>query len=339
MIYSPEDHGLKCPYCGVVEKLEENDVCDEKDIDLLFSSSSDAWSKETRVFRCTNCGATTVISRSELSKECPFCGTSNVVECEEMSGMRPDAVLPFLLTKEDAKERVVKWAKKKVFAPSKFKKSVNPEGMRGNYSPAFTFDADTYTRYSGVLGEYYYVTVSVNGKTVTERRVRHFPISGTFAKKFDDVPVQAASNIRQATLNDLLPYDTNNSQNYSADYLYGFTATQYDRSGKECWNTARKIMYDNVKKQILSKYHYDEVCSFNANMSCENVTYKYVLLPMYIGHYGFKKKIFNFFINGRNGKVAGKVPVSPIKVGALILGILGIVAAFVYLFILYGSDL
>ncbi len=338
MVYSPEVHGLKCPYCGEEEKLEENDVCEEKDINLLFDNGTNAWAKETRVFRCTNCGATTVISRSEISKECPFCGTSNVVECEEMSGMRPDAVLPFLLTKTQAKEQVIRWAKKKVFAPSKFKKSVKPEGMHGNYSPAFTFDAETITDYKGVLGKYYYVTKTVNGKTVSERRIRYFPISGKHNRSFDDVLVQAADNIRQRTLNDLQPYDTNNSQNYAADYLYGFTATQYNRDGKACWQVARNIMYDNVKQQILSGYDYDVVSSFDANMHCKNVTYKYVLLPMYIGHYGFKKKIYNFFVNGRNGKVAGKVPISPLRVGALVLGILGAIALFVYLFITYGGD-
>ncbi len=338
MVYSPETHGLKCPYCGEGVKLEENDFCEEKDANFLFDNSVATWSKETRVFRCTNCGATTVIARSEISKECPFCGTSNVVECEEMSGMRPDAVLPFLLTKEQAKERVVGWAKKKVFAPSKFKKSVKPEGMHGNYSPAFTFDADTYTEYEGVLGRYYYVTKTVDGKQLTERRVEYFPISGTHKRSFDDVLVQAADNIRQKTLNDLQPYDTNNSQKYSEDYLYGFTATQYNRDGKACWKVARNIMYDNVKEQILSGYVYDEICSFDANMHCKNVTYKYVLLPMYIGHYGFKKKIYNFFVNGRNGKVAGKVPISPLKVGSLVIGILGAIALIVYLFVTYGGD-
>ena len=335
--YSPETRGLKCPYCGAEEKLEQNNFCDEQDIDRLFAARSNEWASETKVFRCENCGATTVISRKELTKQCAFCGTSNIVELTDMSGMRPDAVLPFLLTKENAGEKLRDWAKRKAFAPGKFRKSVKPEGIYGNYSPTFTFDTDTVSTYSGTLGRYYYTSHTVNGKTVRTQHIRYFPISGTHKVSFDDVLIQASDNIPQSTLDKLQPFDTNGSQKYSADYMYGFSATQYNKDGRECWQTAKKIMYSEVKSQILSGYNYDVIRSFNVNMNCRNVTYKYVLLPLYVGHYKFNKKLYNFFVNGRNGKVAGKSPVSPIKVGALVLGILAAIFLLAYMFVKYGG--
>ncbi len=337
LVYSPETRGLKCPYCGTEEKLEQNNFCAEQDIDRLFAERRDEWSSETKVFRCSNCGATTVISRKELSKKCAFCGTDNIVELSDMSGMRPDAVLPFLLTKENAEDKLKGWAKRKTFAPGKFKKSVKAEQIFGNYSPSFTFDADTVSSYRGTLGRYYYTTHTVNGKTVRTQHIRYFPISGTHRASFDDVLIQASDNIPQSTLDKLQPFDTNGSQKYSADYMYGFTATQYKKDGKECWKTARRLMYDEVKSRILAGYSYDVVSSFDVNMNCRNVTYKYVLLPLYVGHYTFNKKIYNFFVNGRNGKVAGKTPLSPVKVGALVLGIIAIIALLVYAFAQYGG--
>ena len=333
LVYSPEIHGLKCPYCGTEEKLAEDNFCEEQDFEKLFTDRAGEWADETKVFRCTNCGATTVISRSELSKECAFCGTSNIVEREDISGMRPDAVLPFLLTKENAGERLKAWAKKKIFAPSSFKKSVKPEKIYGNYSPSFTFDSDTVSPYVGRLGKYYYTTRMVNGKTVRTRHIRYYNISGTHRARFDDVLVQAANNIPQKTLDKIQPFDTNNSQEYSADYLHGFSATQYDRDGKECWKVAQSIMYENVKKQILAGYSYDVVGYLDVRMNCHNITYKYVLLPLYVGHYKFKQKLYNFFVNGRNGKVAGKSPLSPIRVGFVVLIALGILAGIIYWFI------
>lgn len=82
------------------------------------------------------------------------------------------------------------------------------------------------------------------------------------------------------------------------------------------------MMQDKVRSSILARYHYDTVGYLNMNMSCRNITYKYVLLPLYVGHYSFRKKLYNFFVNGRSGKVTGKAPVSPLRVGiAVLLGI------------------
>ena len=337
MVYDPETRGLKCPYCGDGKKLAEHDYSEELALQKLFETRADEWKAETKVFRCENCGATTVISRNELSKECPFCGTSNVVEKEEMSGMRPNAVLPFTVTKEQAKISLSQWAKKKIFSPNGFRKSITPEKMKGNYSPAFTFDAHAVGRYHGTLGEYYYVTRTVNGRTEQVRKIRYFPIKGTYENDFDDVLVQAARNISQKTLNKLQPFDTNNSQKYASEYLQGYTATQYERSGEECWKAAKDSMYDTLQRKILAQYHYDVVESFHMDVTYHNVTYKYVLIPLYIGNYTFKKKLYNFFVNGRSGKVDGKAPLSVWKVGSLVLGILAAIAVIVVLYIYYGG--
>ena len=337
LVYDPASRGLKCPYCGDGRKLAEHDYGEEQDLQKLFAAKMNEWQSETKVFRCTNCGATTVISKNELSKECAFCGTSNIVEQKEMSGMRPNAVLPFLLTKENATESFKKWAKKKIFAPNGFRKSILPEKIRGNYSPAFTFDAHAKATYHGTLGEYYYVTRTVNGKTESVRMTRYFPIRGEYQTDFDDVLVQAASNISQGMLNALQPFDTNSSQKYSANYLYGYSATQHDKTGSDCWEKAKNSMSETIKGSILAKYHYDVIADFSADIRYTNVTYKYVLIPLYVGNYTFKQKLYNFFVNGRNGKVAGKAPLSALKVGALVLGILAIVAACILFYVYYGG--
>lgn len=337
LVYDPETQALKCPYCGT-EKEINGRICSESDLNRLFTERANAWATEAKAFRCVNCGATTVISKNELSKCCAYCGASNVIESDEMSGMRPDAVLPFSLTKEEAGKSATQWAKKRFFAPRKFKKSLTPENINGNYNPSFTFDSALHCVYKGRLGEYYYETRTVNGKTEQVRKVRYFNISGTYNTAFDDILVQASDKIPQKTMDKIQPFDTNNSQKYSANYLYGFSATQYNRDGKSCWNSAKEIMYNRAKSQILAKYTYDVVDSFSMDVTYSDVTYKYVLVPLYIGHFDFKSKLYNFFVNGRNGKTTGKVPTSPIKVAVLVLLGLAIIAGVIALYIWKGGN-
>lgn len=337
MVFDPKELMLKCEYCGFSQETALNNYSEEIDLDRLFENQSNEWSDDTHVFRCNNCGATEILSRKEISKKCSFCGTSNVVEVEDISGLKPNAVLPFLIDKRKACECVVAWAKRKILAPRAFKQSVYPEETSGNFFPAFTFDSDTFSTYKGELGEYYYVTKNVNGKSVRERKIKWFRISGTHSASFDDVLIQAITDSKRVYLDKLQPFDTNHSQKYSPDFLQGFSASQYTKDGEQCWTEAKSTMKNLIEKQILSKYHYDVVKYMDVNPTYTNQKYKYVLLPIYIGHCEYSKKFYNYFVNGQSGKVSGKTPVSAWKVFFIILAAIILLAFALYIYYLGGD--
>lgn len=331
MIFSPEDGCLKCEYCG--EKLAiDVDKSSEIDFEELLKSHNE-WGEETHVFRCENCGAKEIVSKSDIAKSCPFCGATHVVETEELSGLRPNAVVPFAIGKETAIDKFKAWIKKRPFVPRKFKKFAALDNVRGMYTPAFSFDTQTESWYQGVLGKYYYETRRVAGRTERRRRIRFFPISGSFDMFFDDVLIQASEKPDENVVSKLQPFGTNDSCEYTEEFMHGFTATRYERDGLECWGKAKLLIDKHLKKSILARYDYDVLQSFSVKTSYKEMTYKYLLLPIYVGRCDWGKKAYNFYINGHNGKVAGKLPVSPLRVGLLILGSLAIicgVAALVY---------
>ncbi len=327
MVFSPEAQQLKCPYCGCTKEVNFSKTSSEIALSEIFAEKSNEWGGETHVFRCNNCGAKEVLGSNEIAKACPFCGTTNIAKVEELSGLRPNGVVPFAIDEKQATGKVVVWAKRKFFAPRAFKQSVKPEKMKGTYMPAFTFDTNTFTSYTGRLGRYHTKIIrGANGKTRTVRELRYFRISGTFSLQFDDVLVQASARVAQRDIDKLRPFDTNQSNEYSSAFLHGYSAQSNEKSGEECWGEAKCVISEEIRRQILSKYTYDVVDSFVPQTSCADVTYKYVLLPLYVGHCNWKTKLYNFFVNGKNGKVTGKTPVSPWKVtlvsvlGALALG-------------------
>lgn len=320
--FSPSKLALECDHCGTLVKVALDKFSEEIDFAKLLDGTRNTWSEDVRVFRCTNCGAKEILSKTEIAKNCAFCGTTNVVETDELSGLKPNAVLPFLLEKDAASSNIITWAKKKLFAPGKFKKSVDPQELYGNYTPAFTFDTITQSSYRGRLGKYYYVTVTRNGKTTSERRTEWFNVSGNYRMDFDDILIQASTVIDQKTVTKISPFGTNNSQKYSKEFLHGFSASQYTKDGKQCWEEAKQIIQSRVRKAILGQYTHDVVDYLNINMTCNNITYKYILLPVYIGHCSYRKKLYNVYVNGQNGKVGGKTPLSPIRIGiAVLLGL------------------
>lgn len=335
MVYSSERGMLYCEHCGT-EKAIEADRSEEIAFEHLLANNHD-WAQESYVFRCENCGARGVVPTGEITTTCPYCGTSNIVRDEELPAVRPNAVVPFTVGKEQAGVQVKRWARKRLFSPGKFRKGAKPEAMSGVYTPAFSFDTSTFSTYSAVLGKYYYVTRRVNGKTVRERRIRYFNVSGQYSHFFDDVLVQASENISQKTLNKLQPFDTNESREYRSEYLSGFTANQNSKDGLACWEEAKTMIRGMLQGMILRQYIYDVVSSFTINVQCSDITYKYILLPVYVGHCNWHKKLYNFFVNGINGKVTGKAPVSPLKVTILTAVCIGVVVGLYFLFRFFGG--
>ena len=331
LTYSPAEKCLKCDYCGYKSKVDLTQYAEEIDFAQLLRADN-TWGDETRVFVCNNCGAKQILSKRDLAPKCAFCGTSNIVESEDICGVKPNAVIPFAFGKEQACGLIAKWAKKKIFSPRKFKQSVYPEEIAGNYFPAFTFDSKTTTGYSGVLGKYYYTTHrDSKGRTYTTRHTRWFRIGGTYDRFFDDVFVKATGENESKMLKKIEPFNTSAPQNYRTDFLHGFSASQYERDGQECWKEARRRMENQIHNEILSKYHYDVVQSLNTRTRCFDMTYKYMLLPVYVGHYGYNKKMYNFFVNGQNGKIKGKTPKSPLRIGIAVLIGLAIAAGIAVL--------
>ncbi len=335
MVFSPAKQKLECPYCGCTADIDLNKISSEIAIGAMFTQRNNEWGEETHVFRCNNCGAKEVINRTEIAKACPFCGTTNVTQVEELSGLKPNGVVPFAIDAKQASNNVVVWAKKKFFAPRAFKRSVKPEKIKGTYMPAFTFDTNTYTTYTGRLGKYYTKTIRVNGKTETRRELRYFSVSGDLDLRFDDVLVQAGKRITQKDLDKLSPFETNGSNEYSSEFLHGFSAQSAEKSGEECWAEAQGMIAEEIRRHILARYDYDVVDGLWPSTSCADITFKYVLLPLYVGHCNWKTKLYNFFVNGKNGRVTGKTPVSALKVTLTVLLGLAVVGGIFLLFNLY----
>jgi hypothetical protein len=230
-----------------------------------------------------------------------------------------------------AVEAVLKWIKKRFFAPGAFKKSARPEALKGLYNPVFTFDTDTMSTYDGRLGKYYYTTERRNGKTVRVRHTRWFKVHGIYDRTFDDLLIQASEAIPQKSLDRIAPFDTNNGKEYTQDYLSGFSANRYSKDGNQCWKDAQAPINQTLRREILKKYAHDVVDYLNVTTRHLNVTYKYLLLPLYVGHCDYHGKSYNFFVNGFNGKVTGKTPISVLKVGILVLIAAGLLVAAYFL--------
>lgn len=308
-VFDVKSQKTKCLYCGGSFDITVDARVTEQDMDSLLTQAK-VW-KDADVYRCQTCGAKQIMSKQDVSLVCPFCGTNHIVKSDELPGLKPQGVVPFKMPVEKVSDCALKWVKKRFFAPRAFKMSAKPENIHGVYNPVFTFDAETHSKYSGSL-----TRVEHHGKETT---IKHFHVSGKVEMNFDDLLVQASSAITTTTLNKIAPFNTNTAPVYTDKYLRGFKATTYNKDGQACWREGKDWMNAKIEKTIMTRHNADGKDYLHIETAYLKQKYKYVLVPVYVGHHTYRGKLYNFYVNGENGKVTGKTPISPFKVSIVVI--------------------
>ncbi len=342
--YKPGTTSLTCEHCGTENEIPQIDH-DFEELDfheyLANKSQSENTLKENFV-KCHNCGATSSLETHVTSASCPYCSTSLVIEeCKEESIIQPKALLPFHLDKETAKGRFKKWVSKLWFAPGDLKKaSLNFDHFKGIYIPYWTYDSDTFTRYTGQRGVHYYVTESYttteNGKTVTRTRqvqkTRWYPASGSVSEFFDDVLVTATESLPRKYIYKLEPWDLENLVPFEKSYLSGFITEKYQIDLENGFEIAKDIMEPQIKALIRRDIGGDVQRIISKRTNYDDITFKHLLLPVYVSAYRYKDKLYQFLVNGRTGEVQGQRPYSWIKITLAVLALITVIALFIFLF-------
>jgi len=341
MHFDPKEGSLKCDHCGNIIDFEKND---EPILEYDFFSAKDVEKKESKgeqtlTIHCESCGAKTSVGNDTISKFCAFCGSSQIISREELGGIPPESVIPFQISTKKAQEAFKAWIKKRWFAPNSLKKQKLAGKLNGVYIPYWTYDADTFYSFTAQGGKHYYVTKTrvVNGKTQTyqERRTRWYPVSGSNQHYFDDLQIQASKEIDYDLLERIEPFTMSKLTAYMKEFLSGFLAERYSVGVKEGWEDAKREIKGElnsmVRQEVLSR-GYDVVRSINIVANYKTVSYKHILVPVWLSAYKFRNKTYQYMINGENGKVAGRAPVSAWKIIFLVLGIaaVGVGVYFLY---------
>jgi hypothetical protein len=285
-----------------------------------------------RFARCPSCGAQIEFDADIHATECPFCASPIVTDTGVARVIKPQAQLPFLLGEDAARVQMRKWLGRLWFAPSDLRDYAKAHRhMDGIYVPYWTYDAETRTDYSGQRGDVYYesrrVPVTVNGRRqmVTQQvaRIRWTAARGRVARNFDDVLVLASRSLPKHFTDALAPWDLTALSAYEPRFLAGFRAEGYGVPVEDAYGEAREIMNGVIVRDVRADIGGDQQRITQLQTDVGGLSFKHVLLPVWLAAYRYRGRSFRFVINGRTGAVEGERPYSAIKIGlAILLGLL-----------------
>lgn len=334
--FDPGTATLTCDHCGNTEQIEGTTRTQPlREIDLERGLSADlpsAQMEETRVTSCPNCAAQVAVENVDHATECPFCATPVVVDTGTNRHIKPHGVLPFAMTEDVARAAMQDWLGSLWFAPNGLQQYARKgRRMDGIYVPYWTFDAQTQSAYTGQRGTVYYETHTVmrDGKRqrVQVPKVRWTGVRGRVQRFFDDVLVLASTSLPQKYTDALEPWDLAALEPYTPAFLAGFRAEAYavplnDGYDQACVHINRVIERD-VRFDIGGDRQ--RVTSVDTRMT--DLTFKHILLPVWLAAYKYRGRTFRFVVNGRTGRVQGERPYSTIKITFAVIA--GLIAAAV----------
>ncbi len=343
--FAPGTSALLCPYCGYKQPiLQPQAQAVEHDYrSFLEKAGIEKESSQPHRIKCEQCGAQTTLPAESAAAICPFCGANMVFAGEVSRLIKPDALLPFKISAKQAHECFRRWIQSLWLAPNSLKKYFQADGgLSGVYIPFWTYDCDTTTSYIGERGDYYYTTenapVIVNGRsTLRPRRVRHTRWSragGLVQNSFDDILILASKSLARDYADRLEPWDLANLVPYADEYLSGFRAEAYQISISQGFEAARQVMALGIENSIRRDIGGDEQRIHSTQTQYGKISFKHILLPVWLSAYRYRDKIYRILINARTGEVQGDRAYSYWKIAGLVLfGLL-----LLGMLILFGSS-
>jgi DNA-directed RNA polymerase subunit RPC12/RpoP len=344
--FAPGQERMVCDHCGHVQDIPRatgRGTASLRELPLdavLGARLPDLEMEEHRTLSCPNCGASIEFTGADHAAECPFCATPVVVDTGTRRLIKPQGVLPFVLTEAQARAALGAWLGRLWFAPSGLAQYARRgRKMTGVYAPFWTFDAQSRTEYAGQRGDYYYETrqvrVEVNGRMETrQQQVRHVrwrAVRGRVARAFDDVLVYAARSLPPAYTDALRPWDLSALADYRPDYLAGFSAEGYTVELHEGHHLARAEMMHVIQSDVRRDIGGDEQRIDHLDPEFSAETFKHILLPVWTAAYKFRGQSYRFVVNAQTGKVRGDRPWSAWKIAFAVLLAAVVIGIAVYL--------
>ncbi len=331
--YSADKQLIDCNHCGFSREFDKsNDLIVELSLNLSESLKEKYIPKDNnkKIIDCQGCGSQLMIDEAEVSVRCNFCGSEKVNEkAFDQNLIKPQGIIPFKISKKDARLKFKDWIKKGWFHPNKLKQLAAIGDIHGIYVPFWTYDAQTYTEWSGDAGYYYYETKSVyrNGKWESKqvRKVRWQSRRGSFNQFFNDILIVASKGLPENIINKIYPFRLDELINHDPELIVGWEAEIYSLNVQEAYQKAENIMLSSLRDRASRDLGGDTQRGLSVNADFYNQTFKHVILPVWLCTYQYNGKPYQFAVNGQTGKINGQKPISAIKVAILVIFILVVI--------------
>lgn len=327
--FNPQGQHFSCPYCQqTFSERELWQLSAQMEQMLAQQAAENAGNQHLRSYHCQSCGAEVVTGDTTAATRCYYCHNP-VVLSDRLSGeFRPDGILPFKLSREQAIEEFENFIRRKKFVDRRFFSRDQMETFSGVYYPYWMGDVEGEAAFDG---EGTRVSV-MNSSQETVTTTRYFRVRRQGRVQFHNMMRMALTTCDRQLSDGIHPFQTGEIQPFAAGYLSGFLAERRDveKGG------VQKEMEDEAKQYVdgmIKANHPYHTLRGQTSFAPAPTRMRYVLLPAWILTYKSDKPgaTYYYMMNGQTGRVCGKLPVDKTKLGLFAAGVCAAITGFLSL--------
>jgi hypothetical protein len=161
------------------------------------------------------------------------------------------------------------------------------------------------------------------------RHTRWQPSSGSLEHFFDDELVPASRGVPAELLRKIEPFPTTAElKPYQPGYLSGWVVEQYQIDLIAAAQHSRELMDAKLYQMCASEVPGDTHRNLHVDSDYSGQTFKHVLVPVWVLAYNYGSSTYQVVVNGYTGAMAGKHPLSWIKITFAVLAVLLVILIF-----------
>lgn len=328
LIYGGESQQLKCEYCDNAFDLDTLQACRDSEVpqesaDIQWDSKSEQqWSQEDQaqlqIYLCDACGGQLISDEHTAATFCPYCGNPAILPGRLSGGLKPDGVIPFKTTKEDAKNAFLKLCSGKPLIPKFFTQEQQVDKITGLYVPFWLYDCS-----ANFNGSYKATRIHTwSDSRFIYTKTDHYLLRRQADASYSGIPMDGSSKMEDAFMESIEPFHYGDLAEFDMAYLSGYFADKYDVESSSGEDRIRQrvetSMNDHIQSSVLG---YATVLPTSQNVQIHHGNARYVLLPVWLLNTKYKGKIYTFAMNGQTGKMTGTFPICPKRSAAWFAGL------------------
>ncbi len=268
--YNKENQKYLCAYCGSETTVESYREAQWKQL------NKNQWNeieRNEKVSECPNCGSVVIFQKGEASETCAFCGSHLVDSAIRNDEHVPEFIIPFVLTEEEAKERLKTFASK---SNTKDMRRVlqNINELKGYYLP------------------YRMIRGPLQGSAYRDLMSRKYQYRGYLEYAF----IQSSKQMDNELLDQVEPFDLSMLKPMKEEYIGGYRVKLEDLADGEIQSRTLKEAQLRYRPYVNQALHH-----FDAEVEVKRGDFLQIpiLLPVYV------QKVGGYFaiVNGQTGKV------------------------------------
>ncbi len=324
--FLPGKKTVTCEYCGTefeVSAIEEL-FRDKQETAVRAAEAQEAkwetenagseWdndeAKNLHAFTCSSCGAELVCDENTMATECVYCGNPTMIPKRFDGMLKPDYVIPFKKTKQEAVAALKEFYKGHLLLPSNFTANNRVEAIQAMYVPFWLFDSKISAQ-AQFRAEKVRV-VNTPKEVVTQTSIYNCRRAATMS--FEKIPVDGSKRIDNAYMDSIEPFDYKDLVPFSAAYFTGYLADKYDVTAEECAPRADKRVENSAIEVLQSSVEGYDACQLeNAAVVKDVGKVSYAMVPVWILTTRYQDKPYTFMMNGQTGKFIGSLPYDRMK--------------------------